>query len=55
MSFAWHDPYWTAVLQVVQRHRRPGESVMAPDLFWWGFDRIERYTASFARPAPRPR
>lgn len=54
MSFAYHDPYWTAVLAFVQQHRRPGESVMAPDLFWWGFDRIERYTASFERPPPSP-
>ncbi|MBI3435698.1 MAG: class I SAM-dependent methyltransferase [Proteobacteria bacterium] len=43
MSFPEHDPYWRAAADFVRRHARPGETILAPDIFWWRLDSIHRY------------
>src|SRR6185503_5698531 len=53
MSFPFHDRYWTDTAHFVEKHRAPEESVLAPDLFWWRFERIFRYANTQLRPAER--
>lgn len=48
MSFPYHDRLWTDTAGFLRQHVRPDESVLAPDIFWWIFERIHRYR--HARP-----
>lgn len=50
MSFPFHDRCWRDALDFLERHRRPGESILAPDIFWWRFERIHRYANTRLRP-----
>lgn len=43
MSFPYHDPYWRETADFLKQHVRSDESVLAPDIFWWLFDRMQRY------------
>ena len=43
MSFPYHDRFWTETADFVAERLAPGESVLAPDIFWWRFERIARY------------
>jgi SAM-dependent methyltransferase len=53
MSFPWHDGAWVEVGDLLEASMRPGERVLAPDLFWWRTGRVERYVrANFAIPPP---
>lgn len=42
MSFPYHDGMWTAVADFVGTWARPGDSVLAPDIFWYRLPRIYR-------------
>lgn len=42
MSFPYHDRFWVDSAEFLKRHMRAGETVLAPDIFWWMFD-IHRY------------
>lgn len=53
MSFPYHDRFWTETADFVEKHRAPGESVLAPDLFWWRFEQIARYANTKLRPDAR--
>jgi SAM-dependent methyltransferase len=50
MSFPHHDPNWTEAASFLQAHVRNGESILAPDIFWWMFDKIFRYLNTFREP-----
>jgi SAM-dependent methyltransferase len=50
MSFPHHDPYWSETAAFVGAHARPGERILAPDIFWWQFDRIHRYANTWLHP-----
>ena len=53
MSFPWHDGAWVEVGDHLDAWARPGERVLAPDLFWWRTGRVERYVrANFVVPPP---
>jgi SAM-dependent methyltransferase len=52
MSFPHHDAHWNEAAAFVEQRRRPGERVLAPDLFWWRLRRIERYRSSFGGSWP---
>ena len=43
MPFPSHDRNWVEVADFLQAHARPKERILAPDDFWWLFDRIYRY------------
>ncbi|MGE4013247.1 MAG: hypothetical protein AB7G15_14040, partial [Alphaproteobacteria bacterium] len=51
LSFPVHDPYWVAAAEFVERHRVPPAPVLAPDIFWWRFEQIYRYTNAWQRPS----
>lgn len=53
MSFPHHDRFWTETADFVAARRRPGESVLAPDLFWWRIGRIARYANTVREPGAR--
>lgn len=53
MSFPYHDRFWTETADFVAEHIGPGESVLAPDIFWWRFERIARYCNTALRPHER--
>ncbi|NVO17012.1 MAG: class I SAM-dependent methyltransferase [Rhodoplanes sp.] len=53
MSFPHHDPYWSETAAFVGAHARPGERILAPDIFWWQFDRIYRYADTRLHPDAR--
>ncbi len=50
MSFPHHDGLWTDVAEFIGARRRPGESVLAPDLFAYRLPGIRRYCDTFLRP-----
>lgn len=44
MSFPYHDRAWVEVGDFLEGRVRPGERVLAPDLFWWRIPRsIDRW------------
>jgi len=51
MSFPAHDPFWCDAADLLDAHRQPGESVLAPDLFWWRLDDIHRFVRANLDPA----
>lgn len=53
MSFPYHDRFWTETADFVAERLAPGESVLAPDIFWWRFERIARYRNTELRPNER--
>lgn len=50
MSFPVHDRYWVATVAYVQRHAKPGQRILANDLFWSRFPRVYRYRNTWLRP-----
>lgn len=50
MSFPFHDKYWCDVAEFVELHRRPDETILANDLFWWRFSDIYRYANLHLNP-----
>ena len=53
MSFPAHDPNWCEVADLLGERLRPGESVLAPDLFWWRLDDVHRFVRANLDPARR--
>ena len=50
MSFPYHDGLWTDVADFIAARTRPGDSVLAPDIFWYRLPRIYRYQNTFLHP-----
>jgi hypothetical protein len=50
MSFPHHDRNLTEAADFLRAHIGSGESILAPDIFWWMFDRIFRYLNTFRNP-----
>jgi SAM-dependent methyltransferase len=53
MSFPHHDRFWSETADFVATHRAAADSVLAPDLFWWRFERMARYRNTVLRPGQR--
>lgn len=53
MPFPADDPFWCEAVDLLDEHRQPGESVLAPDLFWWRLDDIHRFVRANLDPALR--
>lgn len=51
MSFPYHDAFWTSAADFVGALVKPGERILAPDVFWWRFPKIHRYRHTFLAPA----
>jgi SAM-dependent methyltransferase len=51
MGFPHHDENWTQTADFVRVHAKAGDAVLAPDAFWWLFDRIFRYLNTFRDPS----
>jgi ubiquinone/menaquinone biosynthesis C-methylase UbiE len=53
MAFPWHDAAWVEAGDFVASAMRPGEAVLAPDLFWWRLGPIHRLVrANLTVPPP---
>jgi len=50
LSFPYHDPNWVTVADWMRPRARPGDRILAPDIFWWRFPKIHRYRDPFLRP-----
>ena len=50
MSFPYHDRLWSGVADFIAARARPGESILAPDIFWYRLPRIYRYPNTFLHP-----
>lgn len=53
MSFPAHDSAWCEVADLLVGQRRPGETVLAPDLFWWRLDDVHRFVRTNLDPSAR--
>jgi ubiquinone/menaquinone biosynthesis C-methylase UbiE len=51
MGFPHHDENWTQAADFVRGHAKAGDAILAPDAFWWLFDRIFRYLNTFRDPS----
>ena len=47
MSFPFNDDFWVATAGFLSTHHRPGEKVLAPDLFWRILPEVYRYIETF--------
>jgi SAM-dependent methyltransferase len=43
MPFPAQDPFWREAADLLDEQRQSGESVLAPDLFWWRVHDIHRF------------
>jgi 2-polyprenyl-3-methyl-5-hydroxy-6-metoxy-1,4-benzoquinol methylase len=51
MTFPHHDRNWTEVASFVRERMRSGDTILAPDTFWWVLDDIYRYVETFRKPS----
>lgn len=51
MGFPHHDENWTQTADFVRARAKGGDAILAPDAFWWRFDRIFRYLNTFRDPS----
>jgi SAM-dependent methyltransferase len=50
MTFPYHDPNWMEAADFVHANVKVGEKILAPDIFWWMFDKVFRYLNTFRNP-----
>jgi SAM-dependent methyltransferase len=53
MPFPTHDPYWCEAADLLDERLQPGETVLAPDLFWWRVHDIHRFVRANLDPGVR--
>src|SRR5262245_34466758 len=50
MSFPYHDRFWCDTAGFLEAVATPSETIFAPDIFWWRFNKIYRYVNARLRP-----